>query len=114
MGQRGGKRDGAGRRKVERPTDSGVAARVLAKVDAENQWTRIITVERARIDADPQKASTAALRETLKYLECRHLGNCTDNVNHMHDKPLEINATLTISEIVREVRERKEKYERSR
>ena len=111
---RGGRRSGAGRKKVERPTNTAVALNVLHRAQAEQLWHRIIAVELARINHAPKIASTAGLRDTLKYLECRAYGNCTDNVNHMHDKPIDLNVTLSMAEIVREVRERKAQYERSR
>jgi hypothetical protein len=35
-----------------------------------------------------------------------------DTVNHLHDKPLEVNMNVSLSEIIRGVRERKRNYER--
>jgi hypothetical protein len=104
-GPRGGKRIGAGRPK-QRPTSSAVATRVLAVVKVEQLWVRIITHELAKLDADPGKAFTGALRETLKYLENRSLGNCVDTVNHLHDKPLELNVTVSLAEAVQRARKR--------
>lgn len=42
--------------------------------------------------------STIPLTNILKYLEDRHYGRPVDTVNHLHDKPLEINARLTLGE----------------
>ena len=42
--------------------------------------------------------STIPLTNILKYLEDRHHGRPVDTVNHLHDKPLEINARLTLGE----------------
>lgn len=42
--------------------------------------------------------STIPLTNILKYLEDRHFGRPVDTVNHMHDKPLEVNATLSLGE----------------
>jgi hypothetical protein len=103
-----------GRPKAERLTDNKVATRVLAQVKVEKLWLRIIAIEVQKIEADPTKASTGQLRETLKYLENRSLGNCTDNVNHMHDKPLEVNAVLTLGEGMRLAMEKADQRVRER
>jgi hypothetical protein len=63
-------------------------------VKVEKLWLEIIERERINMQ-DPKHGSSAGLRETLKYLENRSLGNCVDTVNHMHDKPSEVDATLT-------------------
>jgi hypothetical protein len=44
----------------------------------------------------------------------RMLGKPVQTVNHLHDKPIEMNVNLSIAEIVRKVRQRKQEYERSR
>lgn len=49
-----------------------------------------------------------------KYLWDRRDGKPVDTVNHLHDKPIEHTVTVTIAEVIRKVRERKEQYERSR
>jgi hypothetical protein len=41
-------------------------------------------------------------------------GRAVHTVNHLHDKPLEMNVNVSIAEVVRKVRERKEQYERNR
>ena len=110
---RGGARAGAGRKKAERLTDNKVATRVLAQAKVEKLWLEMIERDLAHM-RDPQRGSSAGLRETLKYLENRSLGNCVDTVNHLHDKPIEMNVNLKMSELIREVRERKQNYERSR
>ena len=61
-----------------------------------------------------KKQDTGPLKRTLMYLDDRDLGKPVDTVNHLHDKPIQVEATVKISEIVREVRERKLDYERSR
>ena|ERR1035441_2564944 len=113
---RGGKRtatDGKklGRPKVARATTPSIAAKVLNDIRVEQKWKQIIEIETTNAET---KFTTAGLRETLKYLENRAYGNCTDTVNHLHDKPIEHTVTVTIAEVIRKVRERKEQYERSR
>jgi len=49
---------------------------------------------------------TAPLREDLKYLEDRAHGRPVDTVNHLHDKPIEMNLTVTLSEEIQNARKR--------
>jgi hypothetical protein len=56
----------------------------------------------------------AGARETRRYLWDRRDGHAVRNINHIHDKPLDLNVTVSMAEIVREVRQRKQNYERSR
>lgn len=133
MGQRGGKREGAGRKKQERPTNVSVATRVLAQAKAEQLWLEMIDLEKRRLGlALPEKLpdgyypaghwpgyyhgqfSIIPLTNLLRYLEDRAYGRPVDTVNHLHDKPIEMNVNVSIAEVVRKVRERKEQYERSR
>ena len=94
-----------------RPVDGNLARKIKAKIKAEEKW--ILVIELATKKAQ-DTLHTADLRNALEYLDNRDLGNTTDNVNHMHDKPIEMNVNLSIAEVVRKVRERKEQYERSR
>jgi len=142
----GGKREGAGRHKRDcecekckskhgsRPTNTAVAARVLAQAKAEKLWLSLIDLECRRLGIGKHgellarvkengtidgpdyqgKFSIIPLTNLLRYLEDRAFGRPMDTVNHLHDKPLEITGEIKISEIVREVRERKQSYERSR
>lgn len=119
----GGARTGAGRHKRDcdcekcikkhgaRPVDGNLARKIKAKIKAEEKWELVITLATAKAI---RTENTADLRNALEYLDNRDLGNTTDNVNHMHDKPIEHHVTLSIAEVVRKVRERKEQYERSR
>lgn len=52
--------------------------------------------------------------ESRKYLTDKRDGKPVSTVNHVHDKPIDVNVKLSIAEIVRKVRERKAEYERSR
>jgi len=120
----GGKRQGAGRHKRDcecdrcrgkgagtRPTDANLARKLKAKIKAEERWLKILEVE---IELVEKKQDTGPLKRTLMYLDDRDLGKPVDTVNHLHKEPIQVEATLKISEIVREVRERKLNYERSR
>lgn len=121
-----------GRPKSDRPTNANVAQKVLAQAKAEQLWMSIIELERRRLGinkdgtlSEKQKDaidgpdyqgrfSILPLVNTLRYLEDRAWGRPVDTVNHLHDKPIEMNVNVSIAEIVRKVRERKENYERSR
>jgi hypothetical protein len=52
--------------------------------------------------------------EARKYLYDKAGHQAVRVINHVHDKPIEMNVNLSMAEIVREVRERKQAYERSR
>jgi hypothetical protein len=108
---RGGARPGAGRKKTERPTNSAVATAVLAEVKVKEKWKLIIAIETEKAET---KGVTSGLRETLKYLENRSLGNCVDTVNHLHDKPLEMNVQLSLGEGMRIAMEKAEQRVRAR
>lgn len=128
----GGKREGAGRKKAERPTNANVAQKVLKDANAEQLWHGMIDLERRRLGlnkdgtlSEREKGaitdgeyrgnfSIIPLTNLLRYLEDRAYGRPVDTVNHLHDKPIEMNVNVSIAEVVRKVRERKELYERSR
>jgi len=101
-----GKGKKIGRPKAERLTDNKVATRVLAQAKVEQLWIKIIDFELAKIHGDPERASSNSLRETLKYLENRSLGNCVDTVNHLHDKPIEMNVKLSYFDAIERARKR--------
>lgn len=121
-----------GRPKQERPTNANVATRVLAQAKAEQLWLSMIDLERRRLglnkdgtlserekgainDGDYRgNFSIIPLTNLLRYLEDRAYGRPVDTVNHLHDKPIEMNVNLSMAEVVRKVRERKLEYERTR
>lgn len=53
-------------------------------------------------------------RGGAEYLWNRAEGRPVQTVNHLHDKPIEMNVNVKLSEIIRQVRERKREYERNR
>src|SRR5258708_29242031 len=116
MGQRGGKREGAGRKKVERPTNANVAGKVLAQAKAEQLWLSLIDLERRRLGINKDGTLSQAekdaitgpdyrgnfsiipLTNLLRYLDDRHYGRPLDTLNHLHDKPLEMNVHVSLRE----------------
>ena len=61
------------------------------------------------------EAKDINVRGRFRWLLFEHSeGRSVHTVNHLHDKPIEMNVNLSIAEVVRKVRERKEEYERSR
>jgi hypothetical protein len=126
---RGGKREAGpgksiGRPKRERPTNSTVASRVLAQAKAEQLWLAMIELEKRRLGlAEGGRAdggtisgpdyrgnfSIIPLTNLLHYLEDRAYGKPVDTVNHLHDKPLELSVTHTLSERFRIAMEKAEK-----
>jgi len=60
------------------------------------------------------KFSIIPLVNLLRYLEDRAYGRPVDTVNHLHDKPLEVNATLTLGEGMRLAMEKAEQRVRNR
>lgn len=129
MAGRGGKREPAegkklGRPKSGRPTNSAVAGRVLAQAKAEILWLSLIELEKKRLGIGdngkllplPKGAidcgvyrgnfSIIPLTNLLRYLEDRHYGRCVDTVNHLHDKPIDLNVTLSLAEAIQKARKR--------
>lgn len=105
---RGGKRKPGegkklGRPKSTRPVDGNVARKIKARVKAEELWVFLIAQasKKAR-----DTGNTADLRNALEYLDNRDLGTCVDTVNHLHDKPIEMNVTFSISDRIKRARER--------
>ncbi len=129
---RGGSRPGAGRKKQDRPTNTAVAQRVLNQAKAEKLWLDLIDLEKRRLGLDQKreektetdgiitgpdyqgKFSIIPLTNLLRYLEDRAYGRPVDTVNHLHDKPLEVNATLTLGEGMRLAMEKAEQRVRER
>ena len=131
---RGGKRENAGRKISERPTDGNVARKVKAQVHAEKLWVSLIRLEckrlginengelSARVDKSgvidgpdfQGKFSVIPLSNILRYLDDRDLGRPVDTVNHLHDKPIDVNMKLSLGEGMRVAMEKAEQRVRSR
>ena len=115
VSKRGGARPGAGRRpkpKVESVVDKSAAAKLIALLNAPAKTDEPVEIKGWR---DLWNAQDLRVRlDTRKYLYDKRDGKAVHTVNHLHDKPIEMNVNLSIAEVVRKVRERKEQYERSR
>ena len=100
---RGGSRPGAGRKKQERPVDGNVARKIKARIKAEEKWVRLCEIAAEKAETT---GNTADLRNALEYLDNRDLGTCVDTVNHMHDKPLEVNMRVSYIDVIERARKR--------
>lgn|ERR1700733_4505913 len=100
---KGGARSGAGRKKSDRPVDGNLARKIKAKIDAEAKWILVINLATRKAEST---YNTADLRNALEYLDNRDLGNTTDNVNHIHNAPLEVNMTVSLADTIQKARKR--------
>jgi len=105
-----------GRPKQERPTNTSVAGKVLAQAKAEQLWGSIIDLERRRLGINKDGSLSQAAKDAingpdyrgnfsiipltnvLRYLEDRAYGRPVDTVNHLHDKPIDMNVKLSLGE----------------
>lgn len=112
MKKHGGARPNSGRKKVtpELPEANKTIATIsLAAKPAKNwkgeeaAWLELLgdTDSRLRFDV-------------MKYLTDKRDGKPVQTVNHVHDKPIEMNVNISMAELIRDIRQRKQDYERSR
>jgi hypothetical protein len=124
-----------GRTKVAR----GIAGAVLHQAKSEKLWLALIRLECKRLgikengelteckptDSEGKegaveygdykgKFSIIPLTNLLRYLEDRHYGRPVDTVNHLHDKPIEVNARLSLGEGMKLAMQKAEERVRSR
>lgn len=95
--------------------DKNFATRVLARIGKPG-WMEYVDIRKVQSDEDfalHLLCSTGAYDQFNKLLD-RKLGKPVQTVNHVHDKPIDLNVNVSIAEIVRKVRQRKQEYERSR
>lgn len=116
---RGGKRDGAGRRQLQAES-AGLAApkkafatEILESLGKDIGHEKDCLCEKCLWRKDAQQPGAAG-RPAREYLWDRRDGKTISNVNHIHDKPIEMNVNVKLSEIIRQIRERKRDYERNR
>lgn len=108
-----------------------IAGRVLEDCHAGELWRSMIAVERERLGINPDgtlgappvdvekdadgkviktivrgRGNTLALSNLLRYLEDRHYGRPVDTVNHVHDKPIDLNVNLTLRTRMQRAEER--------
>jgi len=116
-----------GRPKQVRSTNATVASRVLAQAKAEQLWLSMIDLERRRLGLNKDgslsekekgaitgpdyqgRFSIIPLINLLHYLEDRAFGKAVQTVNHLHDKPIEHNVTMNLSERFRIAMEKAQK-----
>lgn len=112
---KGGKRVGAGRKpkpKLEPIADRGAAARLIEQLNSLPTKDEPIEVAGWRGLWD---ATNASIRlDTRRYLYDQRDGKARNTVNHLHDKPIDVNVNMTLSERFRLAMEKAEKRVASR
>ena len=125
-----------GRPKAERATNTGVAQRVLKEIRAEQLWLSLVELEKNRLGIGaraqllqrateisagaisgpdyPGRFSIIPLVNLLRYLEDRAYGRPMDTVNHLHDKPVQMDVTLSLGEGMKLAMKKAEDRVRSR
>lgn len=103
----GGKRAGAGRKKKKPElgpeVNKAIATAILSTPPDEKikwageraAWMEMLTCNEIRIRLD-----------SLKYLTDKRDGKSVITVNHLHDKPIEMNLTVSLSETIQKARKR--------
>lgn len=111
---RGGARPNSGPKpkpKVPGVRDKNAAAGILEALNRPAHSGDSFEVQRFRAIDNSGPGMSLDLR---KYLYDKRDGKAVHTVNHLHDKPIQHEVIISIAEVVRKVRERKEQYERSR
>lgn len=113
---RGGKRQGAGRKAYPRPeavkADRTFAARLIEAMGREEKPSDTGEIKAWR---DLWFAADLRVRlDTRKYWYDKRDGKAVHTVNHLHDKPLELNVTHTLSERMKIALEKAEARVRNR
>jgi hypothetical protein len=106
---RGGARSGAGRRKVERAPgvrDKNAADRILQALNRPAHSSDPYEVQRFRAIDNAGAGLSLDLR---KYLYDKRDGKAIHTVNHLHDKPIDVNVKHSLSERFRMAMEKAEK-----
>lgn len=112
---RGGARPGAGRKKKDRPpsvADKTAAAKLIEALNAPKLpresseiagWRELWDAQDLRVRLD-----------TRKYLYDKRDGKAVHTVNHLHDKPIEMNVTHSLGERMMKAMEKAEARVRNR
>ena len=96
--------------------DKNFASRVLDRIGKPG-WLKYVDIKEVQSDEDfalHLVASEKWYAEQFNKLLDRKFGKPVQTVNHVHDKPIDLNVNVSIAEIVRKVRPRKQEYERNR
>jgi hypothetical protein len=109
MPKRGGARPGAGRKKItpELPeANKRIATEVLALKDFPKGHEKDCRCEQCRWVTLLNAPDLRIRFDTLKYLTDKRDGKAVQNVNHLHDKPIEHVVTHKLSEELQKARKR--------
>lgn len=104
---KGGKREGAGRKaKPKEPSvvDKGMAAKLIAALHQDPKIGEPLEIQGWRILWYAQDLRVRL--DTRKYLYDKRDGKAVHTVNHLHDKPIEMNVTLSLAETIQKARKR--------
>jgi hypothetical protein len=95
--------------------DKNFATRVLARIGKPG-WKDYVDLQKVESDEDYalHLLVTTSGHDQFNKLLDRKYGKPVQTVNHVHDKPIDVNVNISMAEIVRKVRQRKQEYERSR
>lgn len=110
-GKNGGARPGAGRPKgkpeVVEPADKDFASRVLARIgqDGWRDFSDISLVKNADDLALHYLCGKDGESQFNRLLD-RKYGKSVQTVNHVHDKPMEVNLHVSLSDEIKKARER--------
>lgn len=105
----GGKRAGAGRKKVT-PESHGAPAKneatqIIASLGKSLGHPADCNCWKCLWKRDAERGDQVGLH-ARKYLWDRRDGKPVDTVNHLHDKPIEMNVTVSLSEAIQKARKR--------
>ncbi len=107
-GKRGGARAGAGRPRVDKAKigDKAFAERVLARIGKPDWMIPNLTDVKSAEDYAIWMLSTTKGGDVFDKLLDRRDGLPMRTVNHLHDKPIEMNVTVSLSETIQKARQR--------
>lgn len=99
---RGGKRTGAGRRRVkpELPAANKTIATMALGQPAKDKWLGEPEAWRSLLGCSDDRLRF----DVMKYLTDKRDGKPVQTVNHVHDKPIEVNHTHTLVEVIQKAR----------
>lgn len=128
--KKGGARPGAGRRKKEKPADLDARSaagkkRITRIIEALNKAPKLVKLPdgtKVHVDEDYEisqfrKIDDAGVRESLdlrKWLYDKEDGKAVQTINHLHDKPIEMNVNLSLGERMRSAMQKADERVRSR
>ena len=104
---RGGARPNAGRKKREKPPDVADKNAAARLIDALNRPESTADSEEIKGWRGLWNALDSRVQlDTRKYLYDKRDGKAVHTVNHLHDKPIEMNVNVSLAEAVQKARKR--------